>query len=185
MSSSSSWQDRRFMWPTGREVHEGSTRRMSGSSGSDKTADSPVLTNAAPATAAGATPALPDYPVVEKKVLSNPDAWGGDRRFLGMSGREVHEPARRMSGSSANKPAEVPKASSPTAMSPPGGGVAAAIAGRRRSSASNQGGIFSGLMANRVVHSERRQSWEDMKKPEAFGGFLSGLVNTKPAEEKK
>ncbi|OQU98750.1 hypothetical protein CLAIMM_04485 [Cladophialophora immunda] len=189
-SSSSSWQDRRFMWQTGREVHEG--RRMSGSSGSDKTADSPVLTNATPAAAAaaaaaaavGTTPALPDYPVVDKKVLSNPDAWGGDRRFMGMGGKEVHEPARRMSGSSANKPAELPKASSPPATGS-GGGIAAAIAGRRRSSASNQGGIFSGLMANRGVHSERRQSWEDMKKPEGFGGFLSGLVNTKPAEEKK
>ncbi|OAP65182.1 hypothetical protein AYL99_01154 [Fonsecaea erecta] len=188
-SSSSSWQDRRFMFPAGREVHEGSAaRRMSGSSGSDKTADSPILTNATPsaaaAAAAGATPALPDYPVVDKKVLSNPDAWGGDRRFMGMGAREVHVPARRLSGSGANKPAEVPKASSPPATSS-GGGVAAAIAGRRRSSASNQGGIFSGLMANRTAHSERRQSWEDMKKPEGFSGFLSGLVNTKPADEKK
>ncbi|KIY02096.1 uncharacterized protein Z520_02234 [Fonsecaea multimorphosa CBS 102226] len=180
---SSSWQDRRFMWPAGREVHEGSVRRMSGSSGSDKTAESPVLNNATPATDAG-PPALPDYPLVEKKVLSNPDAWGGDRRFIGRIGREVHEPARRLSGSSASKPADVPKASSPPATSS-GGGIAAAIAGRRRSSASNQGGIFSGLMANRDAHSERRQGWEDMKKPEGFSAFMSGLVNTKPAEEKK
>ncbi|OAL39964.1 hypothetical protein AYO20_00877 [Fonsecaea nubica] len=188
-SSSSSWQDRRFMFPAGREVHESTARRLSGSSGSDKTADSPILTNATPAAAAaaaaaGATPALPDYPVVERKVLSNPDAWGGDRRFMGMAGKEVHEPSRRLSGSSAAKPADVlPKASSPPATSS-GGGIAAAIAGRRRSSASNQGGIFSGLMANRDVHADRRQSWEDMKKPEGFSGFLSGLVNTKPADKK-
>lgn len=131
--SSPSWQDRRFMFPAGKEVHEGSARRMSGSSATS--AESPVLTSAVPvggAAVAGATPAMPEYPVVEKKILSNPDAWGGDRRFMGRTGKEVHEPARRLSASSASKPVmEVPKSSSPPAQSS-GGGIAAAIAGRRR-----------------------------------------------------
>src|SRR6201995_2043779 len=105
---------------------------MSGSSSG--TAESPVLTNATPAAAVEATPALPEYPVVDKKVLSNPDAWGGDRRFIGRTGKEVHEPARRMSGSAAAKPEVVPKSASPPATSS-GGGIAAAIAGRRRVSA--------------------------------------------------
>ncbi|ETI23902.1 hypothetical protein G647_05709 [Cladophialophora carrionii CBS 160.54] len=183
--SSPTWQDRRFMFPVGKEVHQGSTRRMSGSSASSATAaaESPVLTNAVPAAGTDATPALPEYPLVEKKVLSNPDAWGGDRRFMGRAGKEVHQPARRPSGSSATKPEVVPKSSSPPATST-GGGIAAAIAGRRRSSAS-QGGVFSGLMANRSSHEERRQSWDDMKQPGgSFGGFLSNLVSSKPAEKK-
>ena len=124
---SGSWQDRRFMFPSGKEVHEGS-RRMSGSTPSDTT--SSAMTDAAPAAGTGST--LPDHPVTEKKVLSNPDAWGGDRRFVGVRGaREVHEPARRMSGSSETKPAGAPKSSSPPATGS-GGGIAAAIAGRRR-----------------------------------------------------
>jgi hypothetical protein len=123
--SSPSWQDRRFMFPAGKEVHEGSARRMSGSSAA--TAESPVLTNAAPA---APTQALPEYPVVEKKVLSNPDAWGGNRLFMGRAGKEVHEPARRPSGSSSTKPEVTapPKSSSPPAP----GAISAAIAGRRR-----------------------------------------------------
>ncbi|EXJ62234.1 hypothetical protein A1O7_02667 [Cladophialophora yegresii CBS 114405] len=185
--SSPTWQDRRFMFPAGKEVHQGSTRRMSASSASSATAESPVLTNATPAAAAGAgtdaTPALPEYPVVDKKVLSNPDAWGGDRRFMGRAGKEVRQPARRPSGTSAARPEVVPKSSSPPATNA-GGGLAAAIAGRRRSSAS-QGGVFSGLMANRSSHEERRQSWDDMKQPGgSFGGFLSNLVSSKPAEKK-
>jgi hypothetical protein len=106
---------------------------MSGSSSSSATAESPVLTNAVPAADTAATPALPEYPLVDKKVLSNPDAWGGDRRFIGRAGKEVHEPARRPSGSSTTKPEVVPKSSSPPAASTGGGGgIAAAIAGRRR-----------------------------------------------------
>lgn len=99
---------------------------MSGSSSAS--AESPVLTNAAPA---AASPALPDHPVTEKKVLSNPDAWGGNRLFMGSAGKEVHEPARRPSASSATKPTVVPKSGSPPATGA-GGGLAAAIAGRRR-----------------------------------------------------
>jgi len=169
------------MFPAGKEVHEGSARRMSGSSST--TADSPVLTNATAAAAAAATPALPDHPLTERKVLSNPDAWGGNRLFMGRSGKEVHEPARRPSGSSATKPEVVPKSSSPPATNI-GGGVAAAIAGRRRSSASS-GGAFSGLMANRSSHEERRQGWQDQKNPAgSFGGLLSSFVGGKPAEKK-
>lgn len=141
MSSSSpsgSWQDRRFMFPTGREVHEGSRRMSQSSSKSDDLAVPPAA--AAPAAAAGAAPvsALPDYPVVEKKVLSNPDAWGGDRRFMGMLGKEVHQPARRMSGGSGGAAKPTVDAASPppkSSASPPassGGGIAGAIAGRRR-----------------------------------------------------
>ncbi|KIW70569.1 hypothetical protein PV04_02827 [Phialophora macrospora] len=183
--SSPTWQDRRFMFPAGKEVHQGSTRRMSGSSSSSAPAESPVLTNAAPAAEIAGTPALPEYPLVEKKVLSNPDAWGGDRRFMGRAGKEVHEPARRPSGSSATKPEVVPKkSSSPATGTGGGGGIAAAIAGRRRSSAS-QGGVFSGLMANRSSHEDRRQSWDDMKQSAgSFGGLISNLVSGKPAEKK-
>jgi hypothetical protein len=54
-----------------------------------------------------------------------------------------------------------------------------------QSSASSQGGIFSSLLANRSgdEYTQRRQSWDDMKKPEGLSGFFSGLVN-KPAEKK-
>lgn len=38
-------------------------------------------------------------------------------------------------------------------------------------------------MANRDTQAEKRQSWEDIKKPDGFGGFFSGLLN-KPAEKK-
>jgi len=168
------------MFPAGKQVHEGSARRLSGSSSAS--ADSPVLTTAVPAAEVAATPALPEYPLVDKKTLSNPDAWGGNRLFMGRAGKEVHEPARRPSASSATKPEVVPKSSSPPANA--GGGIAAAIAGRRRSSAS-QGGVFSGLMANRTSHEEKRQGYEDMKGASgSFGGFMSNLVASKPAEKK-
>jgi hypothetical protein len=54
-----------------------------------------------------------------------------------------------------------------------------------QSSASSQGGLFGSLLANRSgdEHAQRRQSWDDMKKPEGLSGFFSGLVN-KPAEKK-
>ena len=57
--------------------------------------------------------------------------------------------------------------------------------GTTQSSASSQGGIFGGLLANRGSdeHTQRRESWADMKKPEGLSGFFSGLVN-KPAEKK-
>ncbi|KAJ9616846.1 hypothetical protein H2200_000566 [Cladophialophora chaetospira] len=180
--SSPTWQDRRFMFPAGKQVHEGSKRRPSGSSSTS--ADSPVLTNATPPAEAAATPALPDHPVTEKKVLSNPDAWGGNRLFMGRAGKEVHEPARRRSSASSGpKPEVVPKSSSPPATNT-GGGIAAAIAGRRRSSAS-QGGVFSGLMASKSGHDEKRQGYQDIKGDTgSFGGFLSNIVGSKPAEKK-
>ena len=54
-----------------------------------------------------------------------------------------------------------------------------------QSSASSQGGIFGSLLANRSgeEYTQRRQSWDDMKKPEGLSGFFSGLVN-KPTEKK-
>jgi hypothetical protein len=40
-------------------------------------------------------------------------------------------------------------------------------------------------MANRSSHEERRQGWDDMKKPEgSFGGILSNLMGAKPVEKK-
>jgi hypothetical protein len=54
-----------------------------------------------------------------------------------------------------------------------------------QSSASSHGGIFSSLLATRSgeEHAQRRQSWEEMKKPDPLSGFFSGLVN-KPTEKK-
>lgn len=54
-----------------------------------------------------------------------------------------------------------------------------------QSSAASQGGLFSGLLANRSgdEYTQRRQSWAEMKKPEGLSQFFSGLVN-KPSEKK-
>jgi hypothetical protein len=45
--------------------------------------------------------------------------------------------------------------------------------------------MFGGLLANRSgdEHSQRRQSWDEMKRPEGFGGFFSGFLN-KTTEKK-
>jgi len=45
--------------------------------------------------------------------------------------------------------------------------------------------MLGSLLANRRgdEHTQRRQSWDEMKKPEGLGGFFSGLVN-KPLEKK-
>ncbi|EXJ95113.1 hypothetical protein A1O1_00232 [Capronia coronata CBS 617.96] len=186
-SPPSSWQDRRFMFPAGKEVHQGS-RRYSQSSGKDDAGN----TSAA---AAFPPPLLPDTDATNAasttaesgKVLPR---WDGDRRFMFPAGKEIHQPARRLSSSSSASSSGDKKVDAPTktSASPPkssGGGVAAAIAGRRRSSASSQGGMFGGLLSNRSsdTHAERRQGWEEMKKSEGLGGFLSGLVN-KPADKK-
>ncbi|KAJ9502485.1 hypothetical protein H2202_001606 [Exophiala xenobiotica] len=188
-SSSSSWQDRRFMFPAGREVHQGS-RRYSGSkesadpttglatSPSDATTPTMATTTAPPP-----TPADADAPTsMIGKVL--PAAWDGDRRFMGTTPKVIHEgPAARRGSQSSDKSAPIKSSASPPAS--PGAGIAAAIAGRRRSSASNHG-VFSGLMSNRSSKEDydtRRQSWEDMKSPGGFGGLFSGLVN-KPVDKK-
>lgn len=138
MSSPSSWQDRRFMFPAGREVHQGS-RRYSGSKGSDtdsNTTLSPTTSNTAPPPPAP-TP-IAEEPPTTSSIVHPP--WEGDRRFMFPAAKEVHQPAvRRGSGSqsSADKSAAANAAASPTRTSgsPPtssGGGIAAALAGRRR-----------------------------------------------------
>ncbi|KAL2414709.1 hypothetical protein ABEF95_004801 [Exophiala dermatitidis] len=198
--SSSNWQDRRFMFPAGKEVHQGS-RRYSGSQPKENTSSAssaPPPTPAAPAAPATDTNTITDVTNASAdsgsggssgKVLPR---WDGDRRFMFPAPREIHEPAqpRRMSGSSGDKKAGTGAAASspPKSSTSSSGGIAAAIAGRRRSSASSQGaggGMFSGLLSNRSsdTHAERRQSWEEMKSPGGLGGFLSGLVN-KPEEKK-
>jgi hypothetical protein len=141
-SSSSSWQDRRFMFPAGREVHQGS-RRYSGSkesadpttglatSPSDATTPTTATTTAPPP-----TPADGEAPTsMIGKVL--PAAWDGDRRFMGTTPKEIHQPpaARRGSQSSdksARSAAGAPIKSSASPPASPGAGIAAAIAGRRR-----------------------------------------------------
>ncbi|KIW54662.1 hypothetical protein PV05_07009 [Exophiala xenobiotica] len=189
-SSSSSWQDRRFMFPAGREVHQGS-RRYSGSKESADPASlatSPSTMTTPTTTAPPPTPADTEAPTMIGKILPS---WDGDRRFMGTTPKEIHQgPARRGSQSSEKSAGAAgasggPIKSSASPPTSPGGGIAAAIAGRRRSSASNQG-VFSGLMSNRSSkenYDQRRQSWEDMKSPGGFGGLFSGLVN-KPAEKK-
>ncbi|KAJ9632915.1 hypothetical protein H2204_007483 [Knufia peltigerae] len=192
--SSSSWQDRRFMFPAGREVHQGSRRY----SGSNKDSDPSVSTAAAAtASAVAADSAVIDSQPPPTTTTSTSTAaaamptgkilpsWEGDRRFMGTVPREIHEGAgaRRNSqssdkstGSTGFAGAVKTSASPPTS---PGGGIAAAIAGRRRSSASN-GGVFSGLMATRSGkddYDQRRQGWEDMKAPGGLGGLFGGFVN--------
>ncbi|EXJ90105.1 hypothetical protein A1O3_03174 [Capronia epimyces CBS 606.96] len=191
-SSPGSWQDRRFMFPAGKEVHQGS-RRFSQSSDKDVP---PPVTAAAVATTADAAPAPPslatapadDSATAAQSTGQALPRWEGDRRFMFPAAKEIHQPARRMSSSSTSSGEK--KAGAPTkpSTSPPassGGGIAAAIAGRRRSSASSQGGLFGGLIANRSsdTHAERRQGWEEMKRPEGLGGFFSNLVN-KSGEKK-
>lgn len=190
-SSSGSWQDRRFMFPAGKEVHQGS-RRYSQSSGKDVPASSTASADAV----AAAPPPPAAAPADDSTTGSTATGqamprWDGDRRFMFPAAKEIHQPARRGSSSSTSSASGEKKVDAPTktSASPPpassGGGIAAAIAGRRRSSASSQGGMFGGLLANRSsdTHAERRQGWDEMKKPEGLGGFLSNLVN-KPAEKK-
>ncbi|KIW18859.1 hypothetical protein PV08_03148 [Exophiala spinifera] len=183
--SSPSWQDRRFMFPVGREVHQGS-RRYSGSKGS---ADLSTSTGSDGATAA--TAGVLDSPPATTAATATTAStgkvfppWEGDRRFMGTVPREIHEGARRNSqssdkstGSTSSGVGAVKTSASPPTS--PGGGIAAAIAGRRRSSASN-GGAFSGLMGHRNSkddYDQRRQGWEDMKAPGGFGGLFGGFVN--------
>ncbi|KIX07378.1 uncharacterized protein Z518_02031 [Rhinocladiella mackenziei CBS 650.93] len=174
--SSPTWQDRRFIGTVPKEIHQGSRRY----SATKDTMSTPPTAATALAAATIPTTSPADSTTPATKVFPT---WEGDRRFMGTVPKEIHEPARKSSFSGA-KPAEVPK---PASASPPpastGGGIAAAIAGRRRSSAGSQSGMFSGLLANRS-NDQRRQSWEDVKKPEGLGGFFSGLVNSKPAEKK-
>ncbi|KAK4941033.1 hypothetical protein LTR10_018954 [Elasticomyces elasticus] len=185
--SSPSWQDRRFMFPAGREVHQGS-RRYSGSKDSDTDMTlSPTVSNTGPPPPAPtpATELPPDLEPASPGRVHPP--WEGDRRFMFPAGKEVHQPAVRRGSQSSEKSAGSPGAVR-TSASPPassGGGIAAALAGRRRSSASNQG-VFSGLMGTRSGkehYDDRRQGWDDMKSPGGIGGFFSGLVN-KPADKK-
>ncbi|KAL6252702.1 hypothetical protein RBB50_000421 [Rhinocladiella similis] len=186
-SSSSSWQDRRFMFPSGREVHQGS-RRYSGSKDSDPASVLSTSTDSATASAAAAAPSAvldsqPTTAVSAGKILPS---WEGDRRFMGTVPKEIHEgaAARRSSQSSDKSTGSAGFGGSAvrTSASPPtspGGGIAAAIAGRRRSSASN-GGVFSGLMGHRNSkedYDQRRQGWEDMKAPGGLGGLFGGLAN--------
>ncbi|KEF60200.1 uncharacterized protein A1O9_05050 [Exophiala aquamarina CBS 119918] len=168
--SSSSWQDRRFMFPSGKEVHQGSP----GYTPAEKEKPPTII------------PTSTSPPASTEKVIPS---WEGDRRFMFPSGKQLHEPARRLSASSgtSGKAAESTTKAAPasaTAASPQTA-IANAIAGRRRSSASSQGGMFSGLMARRGSdeHNDRRQSWEDMKSPGGVGGLFSGLLN-KPSEKK-
>lgn len=120
MSSSSSWQDRRFMFPSGKQVHEGST----GFTPADKETP-PTLIPTSITTASGGEPAA--------KILPS---WEGDRRFMFPSGKQIHEPGRRLSGSSGTSGKSVEptaKAAPPAAASAsPQAAIANAIAGRRR-----------------------------------------------------
>lgn len=118
--SSSSWQDRRFMFPAGKQVHEGSA----GYTPAEKETP-PTVIPTSTTTASGSPPAA--------KVLPS---WDGDRRFMFPSGKQVHEPGRRLSGSSGTSGKAVEStakaASPPPASSSPQTAIANAIAGRRR-----------------------------------------------------
>lgn len=136
-SSSSSWQDRRFMFPAGREVHQGS-RRYSGSKESADPASlatSPSTMTTPTTTAPPPTPADTEAPTMIGKILPS---WDGDRRFMGTTPKEIHQgPARRGSQSSEKSAGAAgasggPIKSSASPPTSPGGGIAAAIAGRRR-----------------------------------------------------
>jgi len=164
------------MFPSGKEVHQGS----SGYVPVEKETP-PTVIPTSTTTASGSPPGS------TAKIIPS---WEGDRRFMFPSGKQVHEPSRRLSGSSGTSGKAVEstaKASSPPPTNAsPQSAIATAIAGRRRSSASSQGGgMFSGLMARRGSdeHNDRRQNWEDMKSPGGVGGLFSGLLN-KPSEKK-
>lgn len=126
------------MFPAGKEVHQGS-RRFSQSSGKDE----PSAAAALPPTAA-APPSTTDNSITDMtnvgssggesgKVLPR---WDGDRRFMFPAAKEVHQPGRRMSGSSpsysSDKKSDVPIKTSASPPKSSGGGIAGAIAGRRR-----------------------------------------------------
>jgi len=115
--SSSSWQDRRFMFPTGKEVHQGS----SGYVPTEKETPPTVI------------PTSTSPPASTEKVIPS---WEGDRRFMFPTGKQIHEPARRLSASSgtSGKAAEsaTKATAAPATAASPQSAIASAIAGRRR-----------------------------------------------------
>ena len=119
--SSSSWQDRRFMFPAGKQVHQGS------STYTPLEKEDPPVTIPSSTVESGSPPTSSS----PGKVIPS---WDGDRRFMFPSGKQIHEPARRASESGGSSGGKV-TAATPKAASPPQStqtSIASAIAGRRR-----------------------------------------------------
>ena len=132
MSSSSSWQDRRFMFPAGRQIHEGSSSYVPPPAGAAQSP--PVSIPSTTTSTSGASGSPPS----SGKILPS---WEGDRRFMFPTAKELHQPGRRLSGSSgsdkstasaaakATAPVASAASSAASAVTNP---IANAIAGRRR-----------------------------------------------------
>ncbi|RMZ89428.1 hypothetical protein DV736_g3331, partial [Chaetothyriales sp. CBS 134916] len=162
--SSPPWQDRRFMFPAGKQVHE------------------PARKTSIPESGDGAPRKLSITSPGGLATLNNPASSGGSNiasKNIFLTGKQVHEGARSGRKSSGSSGSSGTVAVKPTVVPPPpvpAGSPGAS--GRRRSSASAQGsGLFSGLMASRSNDetNTRRESWKDVTSSSGsavFGGLF-------------